>query len=209
MLDARVAAVGKGQLTRQAILDSALQLASRIGFAGLTISALADKVGMSKSGLFAHFGSKDDLQLATLEHARQRFIDVVITPSLDSPSGEPRLRAVFENSRRWNDVELNGGCIFIAASAELDDQPGPLRDALVRSEQDWLELLSKVTHSAVASGEFRDDLDIQQFAFEYHGLMLAHHYTSRLLLGETAAAERTSKALNRLFTDARPLVANS
>jgi AcrR family transcriptional regulator len=195
--------VKKGQTTRDVILDDAVQVASRVGFAGLTIGVLADRAGLSKSGLFAHFGSKEDLQLATLEHARQRFVDVVVTPSLKSPSGEARLRAFFQNWRNWNDAELNGGCVFMAAAVEFDDQPGPVREALVSSEREWLGLLASVTRSVVAKGEFRDDLDVDQFVFEFHGLMLAHHHASRLLLSQAAADERTFVALNRLFADAQ------
>ena len=127
----------------------------------------------------------------------------VSTPSLKSPSGEARLRAFFQNWRNWNDAELNGGCVFMAAAVEFDDQPGPVREALVSSEREWLGLLASVTRSVVAKGEFRDDLDVDQFVFEFHGLMLAHHHASRLLLSQAAADERTSVALNRLFADAQ------
>lgn len=195
--------MSKGQVTRRAILDDAVQVVSRLGFDGLSIGSLADQAGMSKSGLFAHFRSKEQLQLQTLEHARQKFIDVVVRPALASPNGEKRLCALFEHWRRWDHEALAGGCLFIAAAVELDDQPGPLRDALVRSEWEWLGLLAAVASSAVAKGEFRNGLDVEQFAFEVHGLMLSHHYASRLLLDAPAAAQRTSVALQRLLADAR------
>ncbi|MGE5719707.1 MAG: TetR/AcrR family transcriptional regulator, partial [Nocardioidaceae bacterium] len=173
--------MGKGELTKAAILDEAVQIASRVGFGGLSIGQLADRVEMSKSGLFAHFRSKEQLQLQAMERARQRFVDVVIRPALAAPRGIARVRAVFDRWLEWTHQALQGGCIFVAAAAELDDQPGALRDALVRNERDWLEFIATVAGTAVAEGELRDDLDLEQFAFEVHGVMLAHHHASRLL----------------------------
>lgn len=194
--------MSKGQSTRAAILDDAVQVASRIGFSGLSIGRLADHAEMSKSGLFAHFRSKEQLQLQTLEHARERFIDVVVRPALATTRGERRLRVLLDGWHAWDDAALDGGCIFVAAASELDDQPGPLRDALVRSERDWLELLATVAGTAVAEGEFREGLDTGQFAFEVHGVMLSHHHASRLLHDEHAG-ERADAAFERLITSAR------
>jgi len=171
----------KGELTRTAILDDALQVASRTGFTGLSIGKLADQTGMSKSGLFAHFKSMDQLQLQLLQRARERFVDAVVRPALSAPRGERRVRAIFGSWLEWSSVVLDGGCIFVAASVELDDRPGELRDALVQAERDWLELLATVAGTAVAEGEFAADLDTDQFAFEVHSLMLGHHHASRLL----------------------------
>jgi len=190
--------MGKGELTKAAILDEAVQIASRVGFAGLSIGQLADQVEMSKSGLFAHFRSKEQLQLQAMERAKQKFVDVVIRPALAAPRGVPRVRAVFDGWLDWTHQALRGGCIFVAASAELDDQPGALRDALVRNERDWLEFIATVAGTAVAEGEFREDLDLEQFAFEVHGVMLAHHHASRLLLDERAEA-RTRQAFESLL----------
>lgn len=194
--------MGKGELTKAAILDEAVQIASRVGFGGLSIGQLADRVEMSKSGLFAHFRSKEQLQLQAMERARQRFVDVVIRPALAAPRGIARVRAVFDGWLDWTHQALQGGCIFVAAAAELDDQPGALRDALVRNERDWLEFIATVAGTAVAEGDLRDDLDLEQFAFEVHGVMLAHHHASRLLQDERAET-RTRQAFESLLAGAR------
>ena len=194
--------MSKGALTRSTILDEAVEIASRVGFGGLSIGQLADQVDMSKSGLFAHFRSKEQLQLQTMERARQRFVDVVVRPALAAPRGQARVRALFDGWLGWAHLALGGGCIFVAAAAELDDQPGALRDALVRNERDWLELIATVAHTAVAEGEFREDLDLEQFAFEVHGVMLAYHHASRLLRDARAEA-MTRQAFESLLTAAR------
>ena len=194
--------MSKGELTRAAILDEAVQLTSLVGFGALSIGQLADQVEMSKSGLFAHFRSKEQLQLQTMERAREKFVDIVIRPALAAPRGEERVRAVFEGWLGWARTALQGGCLFVAGAAELDDQPGALRDALVRNERDWLEFLATVAGTAVAEGHFREDLDVDQFAFEVHGVMLAHHHASRLLR-DPAAADRTSRAFESLVATSR------
>jgi AcrR family transcriptional regulator len=194
--------MSKGQTTKTAILDEAVQVASRVGFGGLSIGRLADQTAMSKSGLFAHFKSKEQLQLQTLDRARAKFVDVVIRPALAAERGEARVRALFEAWLGWTARSLDAGCVFVAAASELDDQPGPLRDALVKSEQDWLELLASVAGTAVAEGQFRDDLDREQFAFEVHSLMLGHHHATRLLQ-DTRAGERTRRAFESLVAAAR------
>jgi AcrR family transcriptional regulator len=193
---------GKGAMTRAAILDEAVQVAARVGFSGLSIGGLADQVEMSKSGLFAHFRSKEQLQLQTMGRARQRFVDVVVRPALAAPRGEARVRAMFDRWLVWAKQSMDAGCIFVAAAAELDDRPGPLRDALVANERDWFELLATVAGTAVAEGDFRADLDTEQFAFELHALMLGHHHANRLLRAPDAE-ERTQKAFESLLAAAR------
>ena len=123
--------MSKGQDTKTAILDEALQIASQVGFEGLTIGQLAERTEMSKSGLFAHFRSKEQLQLQTLEHSRRWFIDTVIRPALAAPRGEARVRALFDAWLRWEEV-LDGGCVYVTAAVEYDDRPGAMRDALVQ-----------------------------------------------------------------------------
>jgi AcrR family transcriptional regulator len=184
--------VSKGQQTRTAILDEAVGLASRVGFNALTIGQLAESTGMSKSGLFAHFRSKETLQLETLERGRERFTDVVIRPTLAAPRGIGRVRALVDNRLVWETEALQGGCIFVTGSIEYDDQPGPMRDALVRNQRDWAEFIATVAGTAVSEGDFRADLDTEQFAFTLQGLMYAYHHTARLLkdpksLGHTRA----------------------
>jgi AcrR family transcriptional regulator len=194
--------MGKGAATKGAILDEALQVASRDGFGGLTVGRLAERTGMSKSGLFAHFGSIDRLQLQVLTHARERFVDVVVRPALAAPRGETRVRAVFDGWLRWNSEVLVGGCIFVAAAVELDERPGDLRDALVGAEQDWLDLLATVAGTGVAERDFDAELDTEQFAFEVHSLMLGHHHASRLMR-DPLALTRTRRCFESLIDRAR------
>ena len=194
--------ITKGAETRNAILDEAVLVVSRVGFSDLTIGQLADQTQMSKSGLFAHFRSKEQLQLDTLAHARERFVDLVVRPALAAERGETRVRTLFEGWLDWASNSPDGGCIFVAASAELDDRPGELRDALVRSETDWLELIASVAGAAAAEGHFSSDLDTEQFAFEVHGVMLAYHHARRLLRSE-AAGERARAAFEAVLTAAR------
>jgi AcrR family transcriptional regulator len=194
--------MGKGEATKEAILDEAIQVTSRDGFAGLTVGSLAQRTGMSKSGLFAHFGSMDRLQLQVLLGAQQRFVDCVVRPALATPRGERRVRAVFENWLRWASEIMPGGCIFVGAAVELDERPGDLRDTLVGAERDWLELLATVAGTAVADGDFDPDLDLEQFAFEVHSLMLGYHHASRLM-HDPHALTRTRRAFDALVSRTR------
>ncbi len=179
----------KGMATRRTILDGATELASRIGFNALSIGTLAEFVEMSKSGLYAHFRSKEQLQLQTLEHARRRFIDIVVRPALAVPDGLPRLRALFDHWLTWADSTLGGGCLFVAAAVEFDDQPGALRDALVRAERDWQEFLTTTVTAAADEQDLA--VDPGQIAFEVHALLLGHHHASRLLLEQALATQRS------------------
>jgi AcrR family transcriptional regulator len=190
--------VTKGEETRAAILDEAVAIASEVGFTGLTIGQLAEHTGMSKSGLFAHFRSKEALQLETLEWARERFTDVVIRPTLAAPRGEQRVRALFDHWLDWETEALQGGCVFVTATIEFDDQPGAMRDALVRIQQDWLEFVATVAGTAVAEGDFRTELDTEQLAFTLQGLMLGYHHAARLMRDPKALAH-TRQALDQLL----------
>ena len=195
-------AMSKGDETRAAILDEAIDIASQVGFEALTIGKLAERTSMSKSGLFAHFKSKEQLQLQTLERGRERFIDVVVRPALSTPRGERRARALFDGWLAWLESSLPGGCIFMAVAAEVDDCPGPLRDAVVRHEQDLMEMITTVARTAVSEGEWRNDLDIDQFGFEMHGILLAHHHAYRLMRDRHASA-RTRRAFDSLVARSR------
>lgn len=195
--------MSKGLDTRQSILEHAAGLASRLGLEGITIGVLAEELGLSKSGLFAHFRSKEALQLKVLEHAAARFTDVVLRPALAAPRGEPRLRAFFERWLRWpQESRLPGGCFFVQAAAELDDRPGPLRDLLVQQQRDLLELVASVARTGVVEGHFKKDLDVEQLAAELHGIMLAWHHASRLLHDPHADA-RAATAFEALVSRAR------
>jgi AcrR family transcriptional regulator len=195
--------VNRGAETREAILDHALRLASEVGLEGLTIGRLASALDLSKSGLFAHFGSKDELQVQVLNRAAARFAEVVVVPGLSAPRGLARLRALFEGWLRWpREVPQTGGCVFVQAAAELDDRPGPARDRLVALQREWLETLARVVRGAQAERQLRADLDPEQFAFELYGIMLSCHHATRLL-HDRKAVERARRALERLIDAGR------
>jgi len=182
--------MSKGEQTRDAILDIALAKASQVGLGALSIGELAKEAGMSKSGLFAHFDSKENLQLEVMKSAAQRFIDQIVTPALRAPRGEPRVRALFENWFRWaKDSKLPGGCLFIAAATELDDQPGPLRDFLVGSQRDWLATFAQAAKIGVDEKHFRSDLDVEKFSRRVYSIFLAYHHFARLLHMSDAEAQ--------------------
>jgi AcrR family transcriptional regulator len=194
--------VSKGEATKTSILDEALHVASQVGFEALSIGQLAERTDMSKSGLFAHFRSKEQLQLQTLDHAVARFTDVVVRPTLRAPRGERRVRELFERWLDWETEALAGGCVFVAASNEYDDQPGLMHDSLVRQQRDWTEFIATVTGTAVSEGEFRADLDPRQFAFTLQGLMLGYHHAGRLLR-DPEALEHTRAAFEQLLVSSR------
>lgn len=194
--------MSKGQLTRQTILEHAYTQASRVGLGGLSIGQLATALELSKSGLFAHFQSKEALQLQILEYAAERFVERVIRPTLQAPRGEPRIRAALENWLKWPTEEQLGGCFFVAASAELDDHPGALRDRLAELQRDWLEMLANIARTAITEKHFRSDVDPEQFAHDMYGIMLVTHQYTRLLR-DPKATERASRAFEALVVAAR------
>jgi AcrR family transcriptional regulator len=171
--------MSKGERTREAILGHALDLASVVGLEGLSIGALASHSGLSKSGLFAHFGSKEALQLATLKAASNTFVAEVMAPARAKPQGVERLRAIFENWLAWTERH-DGGCLFVTAAVELDDRSGPARDYLVGMQRSWLSALARQATHAARQGELRADLDGEQFAFEMYGIYLGYHNARRL-----------------------------
>ncbi|MCW2749003.1 MAG: transcriptional regulator, TetR family [Aeromicrobium sp.] len=193
--------MSKGDETRQAILTEATRVASKVGLTGMTIGQLAAHTGMSKSGLYAHFASKEALQIEILRNTREQFVDRVIRPALKAPRGVARLRTLFESWLAWSDAFEDGGCLFVAACSELDDQPGPVRDALVRDERDWLELISTIATTAVAEGEFRSDLDVEQLTYEIHAITLSHQHASRLMQ-DPRALERARRSFDSLVKHA-------
>jgi len=196
--------MGKGEETRQAILDEAVALCSQIGVSGLSIGALADKAGMSKSGLFAHFGSKEELQIAVLRESQQRFVDTVVRPALKAPRGIARLRAILANWLDWtNRAQLPGGCPLNAAANEFDDQPGPVRDAVEAGLADGRRLLANAVRLAVEAGELRPDTDIEQFVFEFTGIVLVSMQNQRLFKDKDAN-RRALEAFERLVRDYSP-----
>lgn len=194
----------KGEETRAAILDQAMALASRLGLEGVTIGGLAAEVGMSKSGLYAHFDSKEALQLDVLETAVARFIATVLAPALEEPRGEPRVRALFELWLDWEQADFQpGGCIFIATAQEVDDRPGPVRDRLVAYQRDWLQALSTAARIAIEEGHFRPDLDTGQLAYDLYAIILAYHHFSRLLR-DPGAKDRARSSFEALVGASTP-----
>lgn len=170
----------KGRETRDEILQHALAEATRLGLESLSIGALAKEVGMSKSGLFAHFGSKEGLQIAVLQRASELFGDRVIRRGIEHPRGEPRVLGINEAWLDWADSNrIPGGCLFSSTTFEYDDRPGPVRDTLTVHMQQLQDHLRRAAAIAVDEGHFRKDLDLGAFAFEWHSLMLGYHVQSR------------------------------
>ena len=193
--------MGKGDETRQAILDTATRLSRSAGLGGLTIGSLAEQTQLSKSGLFAHFRSKESLQVAVVENAIAQFLDLVVRPALAAPRGERRLRELFERWLAWADSS-EGGCPFVAATTEFDDQQGPVRDLLARYQRDLLDSIGLIFETGITEGDFRADVDPAQFAQEFYGILLAYHYISRLLRSPDAQP-RARRALETRIAAAR------
>ena len=195
--------MSKGTDTRAKIVEIALRSASLDGIEGITLGKVASDVGMSKSGLFAHFDSKEELQVGVLNAAAQKFTEVVVSPAFKAPRGEPRLRSLFEHWLEWERNEsLPGGCVFTHAAAELDDRPGPAHDTLVEWQRRWMETLTRAVQMSADAGHFRSDVDASLCAFQIYGIVLGYYHSARLLRDPNAR----SKALNafdQLVTAAR------
>lgn len=193
----------KGEATRQAILDAGIELASKVGLDGLTIGSLATATGLSKSGLFAHFRSKESLQLQVLSRARDRFIDAILRPAVTMPRGEARVRALFERWLRFGLDEAPAGCLFVAAAMEFDGKPdGPVRDLLVDYHRNWLISTATIFATGVTNGDFRVDAEPEQLANDLYGVMLMY-YMSHRLLRDPAAEDRARQAFEALVAGAR------
>lgn len=171
----------KGELTRAAILDVALDLASRDGLEGLTIGMLADKMNMSKSGVFAHFGSREDLQLEVLKLYHHRFEQEVFYPALKEPRGITRLKAMYARWLKRVSVEIASGCIYISGAVEYDDRPGPIREELLSMVRAWQGALLRCVRQCIDAGDLKADTDAQQMVYEMYGLILALHHDARFL----------------------------
>jgi AcrR family transcriptional regulator len=188
----------KGELTRAAILDVALELASRNGLEGLTIGLLADKMNMSKSGVFAHFGSREDLQMEVLKLYHHRFEQEVFYPSVKEARGLPRLEAMFARWVKRVSVEIASGCIYISGAVEYDDRPGPIREELVSMVRAWQGALLRAVQQAADSGDLQPDTDAEQLVYEMYGLILALHHDARFLR-TPGALERARRGFERLI----------
>jgi AcrR family transcriptional regulator len=193
----------KGQQTKAIIVEAALGLASQIGLEGLSIGALAEITGMSKSGVFAHFGSREELQISVVREYHARFEREIFYPALDSERGLPRLQALFDRWMVRTSTEIDSGCIYISGAVEFDDRTGPVRDALVTSVSSWQDALRRAVELAQKEKHLQSGLDPQQIAFEIHGLILALHYEARFLR-RTGAMQRAREGFARLIERYQP-----
>ncbi len=194
----------KGQQTKSVIIDAALGLAAQIGIEGLSIGALAEVTQMSKSGVFAHFGSREELQISVVREYHARFEQEVFYPALDAARGLPRLRAMFANWMKRASAEIDSGCIYISGAVEFDDRPGPVRDALADSVNTWLAAMYRAVVQAKDEGHLQADADEKQIAFEIHGLILALHYEARFLRSPDSLARANAGFDNILARCATP-----
>jgi len=192
----------KGEITRASILRHAVSVASVHGLEGLTIGRLAERSGLSKSGLFGHFGSKEALKLAVLESVVEDFRERVILPALREPTGVLRLRRLFAAWLDWAaEEQRDGGCPLLGASIELDDRPGELRDYLVDKQKAWLDCIARSAQKAIDERELRADLDVEQFAFQLNSVGLGFNFAHRLL-GDRRARARAMRAFESLLASA-------
>jgi AcrR family transcriptional regulator len=194
----------KGEETRSQILAAAVEQASASGFESLTIGTLAERLGMSKSGLFAHFGSKLDLQMAALDEAARQFTETVYLPAMKAPRGVKRLRTLFDNWVNWPQrANLPGGCPIDAATREYHHQPGPMRDAVFERQKQLGRELRKTVQMAIDSGDLRADTDAGQVAYELIGIVLGF-FRAQMVLGEDESRRRARSAFERLLSAHTP-----
>jgi AcrR family transcriptional regulator len=193
----------KGDATREAIIGRALQMAGEVGLEQISLGVLASSLDLSKSGLFAHFKSKEALQVAVFDEAVERFAQRVIVPALGAPRGEPRVRALFTKKLDWiQDSGFGQGCFFEALTHEFDDRPGVIRDRLVQSQRDLQGVFAKAVRLAISERHFAASVDPEQFAFEVEGIGAAFQRALKLL-GDRNARDRAERAFDRLVADAR------
>ena len=197
----------KGRQTRAAILDAALALASHMGLEGLSIGALAEVTQMSKSGVFAHFGSREELQISVVREYHAKFSEEVFEPAMKVRRGLPRLRALFDRWFKRVSIEIDAGCIYISGAVEFDDRPGPVRDALVSLVQTWQNALERAIRIAMDEGHLRADTDPKQMLIEVHGLILALHHDARFLRHAGADARARAAFENVLSHYIAPVAA--
>ncbi|MGA7146720.1 MAG: TetR/AcrR family transcriptional regulator [Desulfobacterales bacterium] len=192
-------AMTKGEDTKHIVLEAGLDMASQLGLECVTIGNLAKATNLSKSGLFAHFQSKENLQIEILNHAARLFSEGVIVPALKTKAGIPRIRALVDNWIQWSS-ELTGGCIFVSASTDFSDRPGKVRDFLLHQQKQWIDCLRRIAQSAVQTGDFRPDIDFDQFAFDLYSLLLGFHLYYKLL-DDAESKKHQETALVRLLNN--------
>ena len=196
--------LSKGERTRAAILEAGFHIVSKAGLEGLTIGTLAEATGMSKSGLFAHFGSREELLIAVLERGQQEFVEVVVNPALAKARGLPRLKSLFTNWIDWTEMaNLPGGCPMIGGATEFDDKPGQVRETLASGQRAWIDTLTRATRQAIEQGQLAAGTDPEQISFELFGIALVVHHHRRLL-GYQKARQRALAALEALLVRFAP-----
>jgi AcrR family transcriptional regulator len=191
----------KGEDTKRAILDAGLQMATRLSLETVTIGNLAKATQMSKSGLFAHFHSKENLQIEIMKHAGALFAEGVVIPALMEKAGIPRIKALVNNWIQWSS-RMSGGCIFVSASAEFTDRPGKVRDFILQQQEAWIDSLRRIAGSAIRVGDLKKDIDRDQFAFDLYSLLLGFHLYDKML-NDTETRKRQETALERLLDNYR------
>lgn len=166
--------------TKTAILEKGLEMATHLSLEAITIGGLANEMKMSKSGLFAHFQSKENLQLEILNYAAKHFTEFVISPALKVERGIPRIKAIVENWINWGNM-FQGGCIFVDATTEFNDRPGNIQNILFNQQKQWIDVLRRIGESAIKAGHIKADTDCDQFAYDLYSLVLGHYYYDQLL----------------------------
>ena len=194
--------MSKGQQTRVAIVDTALTQAARAGLEGLTIGALAERMQMSKSGVFAHFGSREELQIAVLKAYETRFVDQVLKSSLAEARGLARVIAIIDRWIERTVLEASDGCLWVSCATEYDDRPGAVRDELVRMVEGWRRELERAIRQARDAGHLLERCDIDDLTFDVYGVILALHHDTRLMRSEHAAP-RARRSIDRLIAQWR------
>ena len=171
----------KGALTKSSIIEAALAIASKSGLEGLTIGNIAEAVNMSKSGVFAHFGSREELQVAVVREYYQRFQDLVFSPALIKPKGLPRLNYMIQTWLKMSIGADSSSCFFIAGAVEFDDQPGIVRDELVRSVEDWRSAIRRAIYESIEAGHLKKSVNTDALLFQLYSIVLGVHHDSRFL----------------------------
>lgn len=194
--------MSKGADTKLMILEVGLDMASQLGLEAVSIGGLAKATQMSKSGLFAHFKAKENIQRGILRYAGQLFSEEVVVPALKTEAGIPRIKALVDNWIHWTS-NLSGGCIFIQASNDFKNRPGKVRDLLILQQEAWIDCLRRIAQSAIRVGHFRQGIDCDQFAFELYSLLLGFHLYHKLL-DNKEIQQRQQTALDTLISHYKP-----
>ena len=191
----------KGKDTKHIILNAGLKMATQLSLESVSIGNLAKATRMSKSGLFAHFQSKENLQIEILKHAGELFTEGVVASALMEKAGIPRIKALVKNWIAWSS-KLTGGCIFVSSSAEFTDRPGKVRDYILEQQEDWIDSQRQIARSAIGVGDFRKDIDCDQFAFDLYSMLLGFHLYHKML-NNAETKKRQAAALERLLENYR------